>query len=178
MNQIIGYYSTLIVHPQTVQGEYRLDLNDPLYVQDYSESLIPFSADAIFAKNDLTWDPMRKHQGAVDVDERSLIATEFDQTKRRQGSKQAQFKLYKTEYQTIVPEETLNARDIRIGQQSVQRQMAPKTKKTKIRRRELPLYKVGKGKADQLPGTKLKQRLLNGTYEQRDQIKDLLKRLQ
>jgi len=47
----IGYYSTLTMHPQTIQGSYYQVYNDPLYVKDMTQHIYSLSDESIFKEN-------------------------------------------------------------------------------------------------------------------------------
>jgi hypothetical protein len=47
----IGYYTTLTTHPQEIQGLWFHVLNDPLYIKDIQQMIIPIGNNEIFKKN-------------------------------------------------------------------------------------------------------------------------------
>lgn len=183
--ELIGYHTLLTSHPQSIQGEYRVDLNDPMYAQSFMESLIPFDG-SIYMPN-TEWDPMRGH-GEIECSEKYLCNEDLLSSKKMSkemkgsGSRRLWHRVEEQAEDAVKASEP-DLRDIRMGgkqmrdkvESSIQRM---RKKVVKSKRPDLPVYRMKRGAGEQLPASKLKKRLMKGNgFERRTQVKDLLKRL-
>ena len=186
----IGFYPTISANPQVIQGEFHEILNDPLYLRDIRQLIVPLSDPSIYQKN-------KEYQGAPDLltaDENSMIYTGYgtkvlrhrfnlpDEYLPRHGKMGGSYitknlgKLSKTIIDKPIDHVK---RDIR----KIARKGPFKKPKHKLVRPNVEdLVKIGRRK-EKVPATKLRQRMEQygkkhpNTFRKRTMIKNLLQRI-
>lgn len=189
----IGYYTNLSPHPQVIQGSYRENLNDPVYVQDHWESLVPFTADTVFAKNKEYDAPSDKLAGSGDV----YRAKELSGKRRAPPMSGGRFKLWsRIEEEIDNIKEDPTVRDVRKGAKDVIKSIKDSKYikgKGKVSRQSLDdKFKISSTKIT-YPAEGLKKRLMKkkgmgchkrkpksrtALEERRDRVKKLIRRIQ
>lgn len=188
----IGYYSSLTRNPQEIQGLWYDVSNDPLYIKDFSQMIIPIESE-ITERN-------KPYIGIPDLltaDENAKVLLSNNLVKIGDGYKNKDKyygyglnppggKYYNfphiIEHEDHEPKNDHEERDIRKGESEIKRYKKYKEKKKKsrkiIRPSDKDVFKMERTKPS-YPAEKLKKKLMRNpsSFRKRTQIKNLLDRL-
>ncbi len=184
-NCLIGYYTTLSADPGVIQGAYRPDINDPLYIQDLWEAVIPASEEEVFKKNKQALEPSDLLAGSGMVFTHRLANR--TSAKKTNPNTRKRWRVHHEEVENIKSDPLI--KDIRMGKSEIDKALKmektelphPKRPKKKMRNEDLPRptapekYKMRTG-GMMYPGDNLRKKLTSSTMSKREAIKKLLKR--
>lgn len=178
----IGYYSELTKNPQIIQGEYYEILNDPLYIKDYSQMIIPISDNSVFKNDKKENELMEKNNSTIQTIKGNgvdKVGCKLNRIVRGRG--------LLTTINNIVEHEThddLIRNDIKKGAKEIGKLVGKKKGGSLPRNDLMEKFKMY-NKKQNFVGEKLKNRLsrinsnkkIDSNFNKRNLIKNLLKRL-